>query len=248
MKILCSRTTLCRSGVYFIRNGTTGKIYIGSTVLLQKRLGEHRKALRAGRHHSVLLQRAFDKYGEADFLFGVLVICDPADCLLYEQIFLDHFRSATPQNGYNICPTAGNSLGRPVTPELRANMSRAKKGVPQPPESNKKRSAALKGRTRPPRTKEHAEAIAKGLLGHKHTDQAKRNMGNSHKGKKHSSEAKAKMSQSQQGHEVTAETRAKIGQANRGRKLAPFSPERIARMTEANRKSAEKRRLAKVTF
>lgn len=46
---------------------------------------------------------------------------------------------------------------------------------------------------------------------------------------------------------MTTETRAKIGQANRGRKLAPFSPERIARMTEANRKSAEKKRLAKLT-
>lgn len=47
--------------VYEIRHVDSGKRYIGSTVRWPDRWKEHRAALRAGKHHSVLLQRAWDK-------------------------------------------------------------------------------------------------------------------------------------------------------------------------------------------
>ena len=59
-------------GIYRIRNIINNKIYIGSAFNFKTREKRHFNQLRKGKHHSVLLQRAFDKYGEENFVFEII--------------------------------------------------------------------------------------------------------------------------------------------------------------------------------
>src|SRR4051794_5001336 len=67
----------CHSGIYAIRCKPTGKVYVGSAARITKRWNDHRQSLASGKHHSVLLQRAWEKYGPDAFEFTVLAYCAP---------------------------------------------------------------------------------------------------------------------------------------------------------------------------
>jgi group I intron endonuclease len=63
------------SGIYKIENYTNDKIYIGSSVNMSKRIFyEHLNSLRKGTHHSIVLQRHYNKYGRDDLFFTVVEI------------------------------------------------------------------------------------------------------------------------------------------------------------------------------
>lgn len=59
-------------GVYCITCLPTKKVYIGSSVCAESRFLSHRKKLKAGRHHSRKLQKAWDSHGEEAFEFEVI--------------------------------------------------------------------------------------------------------------------------------------------------------------------------------
>ncbi|MCR4299295.1 MAG: GIY-YIG nuclease family protein, partial [Gallionella sp.] len=60
------------SGIYKIEHTTSGKVYIGSAADLVKRFSTHRVALRKSKHPNSKLQRAWNKYGEAEFMFSII--------------------------------------------------------------------------------------------------------------------------------------------------------------------------------
>ena len=105
------------SGVYEIRNAANGKRYIGSSVNLLKRGDKHFRQLRRGNHHSIVLQRAFNKYGEDSFMFRVLTICDSTNLLFFEQRALDNLKPE-----YNLLTTAGSSLGYKTSQETKEKL------------------------------------------------------------------------------------------------------------------------------
>ncbi|HEY0955800.1 MAG TPA: GIY-YIG nuclease family protein [Roseateles sp.] len=77
-------------GVYVITNATNGHFYVGSSVRVGRRAWTHLNHLRRGNHHSISLQRAFDKYGEQAFSFSLLVRCASAEeAAQVEQRLLD---------------------------------------------------------------------------------------------------------------------------------------------------------------
>lgn len=96
------------SGVYQILCVPTGKIYIGSTVNLRARWDMHRWRLRRGNHVNLHLQQAWDKYGEANFVFSVLEFVKKSDLLSTEQVWIDKTRCADRNNGFNIFNVAGS--------------------------------------------------------------------------------------------------------------------------------------------
>jgi len=91
------------SGVYQIKNAINGKLYIGSSNQVERRFYLHKWDLKRGKHHSITLQRSWDKYGEDAFLFSVLVYCAPEVRQSYEQFYLDSLETIDPAKGYNIC-------------------------------------------------------------------------------------------------------------------------------------------------
>jgi len=97
-----------KHGVYQIRNIQNGKVYIGSAAGkgFRNRWNLHKQQLQNNKHHSVYLQRAWNKYGVGAFVFEILLYCDPENCIMYEQITFDYYRPE-----YNCSPTAGSCLG-----------------------------------------------------------------------------------------------------------------------------------------
>jgi group I intron endonuclease len=113
-----------KAGVYRIKNLTNGKCYIGSSVCIRTRWQQHRLDLSKNIHHSPKLQRAWNKYSANMFVFEILLYCDPQDCLMYEQIALDHFKPE-----YNIGKVATAAmLGRKHTRSSKEKMSKALAG------------------------------------------------------------------------------------------------------------------------
>lgn len=114
------------SGIYVIININNNDIYLGSSNNLRVRKYNHYYKLRHNLHHSIVLQRAWNKYGENSFRFKILLLCEPFELLRYEQLLLDFL---CPK--YNIAidakaPTRGTKLSE----EHKQKIGLANKGHP----------------------------------------------------------------------------------------------------------------------
>jgi len=87
------------------------RTYIGSAVNICRRWNEHLRKLRLNIHPNNKLQNHYNKYGQSDLIFTILLGCDKYDLIKTEQYFIDSYKP-----WFNICPVAGSSMGR-VTPE-----------------------------------------------------------------------------------------------------------------------------------
>lgn len=112
-----------KTGVYVIENLVNGKKYVGSAARSFKyRWNCHKNDLRNKRHHSHILQRAFNKYGEENFKFYILGYYPPCFVLKAEQHFIDAIKPE-----YNICKAAGSRIGVPNSQETREKVSKGLK-------------------------------------------------------------------------------------------------------------------------
>ena len=84
--------------IYAITNTRNGNRYIGSTIHPEKRWGTHRRLLRSGKHHSFVLQAAWDKHTEEVFSFSILAVCPAHLRTFYEERLM-------PLAAYNIMRT-----------------------------------------------------------------------------------------------------------------------------------------------
>jgi len=109
--------------VYSIENKVNGKCYIGSTTNPRVRWSKHKGDLNRKKHHSFILQRAWNKYGEQNFQFKILLECDKKDKIEYEN------RCMVLQS-YNILMTARESLI--FTPKIREKLRSARIGYKTP--------------------------------------------------------------------------------------------------------------------
>lgn len=122
-----------KSGVYIIRNLVNGKVYIGSSIDIDKRFKSHIKQLENNQHQSKF-QRAWNKYGKRNFQFDVLELLSfnndninefKLKLLEREQHFLDSILFASEKSkkfnklGYNICRIAGSTLGATMSDEFK---------------------------------------------------------------------------------------------------------------------------------
>ncbi len=137
------------SGIYVIRNKTNGKIYIGSSKNIRRRMHEHRSELRRGIHDNDHLQKAWRKYGEDAFEFEVLEQCEVAMLIEREQYWLDVTDTSIT---YNIAKfVAATTLGYKHTPETKAFISKLHKGRKISLEARMHMSEAQLKRERPPK-------------------------------------------------------------------------------------------------
>lgn len=110
-------------GIYYIRNVTTEQMYIGSSVYIDRRIKRHFLALVKGDHHSVYLQRAWDKYGPASFDYGIAEVVEDRGLLQSrEQEWIDIF------GVYNVSKFADRPQPPEMTEDVRRRISEALKG------------------------------------------------------------------------------------------------------------------------
>lgn len=127
-----------------------GKMYIGSATCPVERRSAHICHLKNGKHHSVRLQRAYNKYGADSIEFAVLENTTEDNLLGLEQEYLDLFQPTIPRYGFNILSVAGRSTGRVCSKETREKISKTKRGVARDPENVALQKATL-ARQRPER-------------------------------------------------------------------------------------------------
>lgn len=81
-------------GIYAIRNLVNGNFYIGSSNNIWRRWGHHKSLLRRGISKSKHLQSAWNKYGEGNFEFELLFLCQREELLDTEAKFVTTLKPA----------------------------------------------------------------------------------------------------------------------------------------------------------
>jgi group I intron endonuclease len=155
-------------GVYAIVNKVNSKRYVGSSHNIEVRWRQHRNRLRCGKHVNCHLQMAWNKYGESNFEFIVLLECEPDELIEIEQCHMDNL---LPE--YNLLPFAIGVIGYKYSPETCAKLSAIRKGKPGHPntqETKDKISAKLMGH---PVSKETIEKWASKQRGIKQSEERK---------------------------------------------------------------------------
>ncbi|MGE3596412.1 MAG: GIY-YIG nuclease family protein [Dehalococcoidia bacterium] len=106
-------TDLRTFGVYSILNTITGRRYIGSTTsAFRERWVGHRRDLRNGEHDNAPLQAAWNYHGALAFLWLIEeIVPDRAAVLAAEQRHLNQYQTTWRTSLYNVCQTAGSTLG-----------------------------------------------------------------------------------------------------------------------------------------
>jgi group I intron endonuclease len=77
------------SGIYKIINKINGDFYIGSSKNILRRKNEHIKKLNSNKHQNTILQRAWNKYGEDNFIFEIVEECELEILFDTEQKYID---------------------------------------------------------------------------------------------------------------------------------------------------------------
>lgn len=72
-------------GIYQIKNVVTGDCYVGRSSNLRNRRYHHFADLSIGNHCNIILQNAWNKYGEQNFIFEVLEYVDSINDLMHRE-------------------------------------------------------------------------------------------------------------------------------------------------------------------
>jgi len=131
-----------KSGIYLLK--INGKIYIGSSVDMYRRLKQHFNHLNKGCHRNKHLQSSWDKYKSIQY--SVVEECSVDTLAEREDYYIEYYNSFN--LGFNQSYSSKSPLGYKHTDEAKRVMSLKKKGVKQPKEVVEKRVKSLIGKKR----------------------------------------------------------------------------------------------------
>lgn len=182
-----------KHGVYAIINKVNGKIYIGCSLDLARRLTVHFSDLKAGRHSNRYLQSSYRKHGFDSFEVVIVeIVSDPLLLRQAEQRWIDHYGAADRRTGFNIIP---DSQHKSLALETRLRMSASRRGKSLAEEHKNNirlaliQSPRLRRRKEPKPPKPKADPkqtfakISAALMGHPVSDQTKAAIGMTKVGK-----------------------------------------------------------------
>ena len=89
-------------GIYKIENKINGKKYIGQSIDINRRFREHKNSLRNNKHGNNYLQASFNKYGEDNFTFEIIDICEIDELDAFERLYINKYESMHNEWGYNL--------------------------------------------------------------------------------------------------------------------------------------------------
>jgi group I intron endonuclease len=167
-------------GIYLIICIVNNYFYVGRAKCYQKRIKDHLRDLRKGHHKNPIIQSCFNKYGEENFKYSLLISL-PDDEYIHkeiEQLIIDKVINDT--KCMNINRSAHGGCLIPMTEERKYKISKANKG------KNKgiRRDAKI------------GIKISNSLKGHVLSNETKKKISNSHTGKSLSDEHRGKLSKS----------------------------------------------------
>jgi len=214
------------------------RLYIGSSINVKKRWNHHIADLRNGVHHSRKLQRHFNKYGESDLVFSILLGCDKNNILSMEQFFLDSLKPY-----FNCCPVAGTCAALKRSRETIEKQRKSMRGKKWSLEARKRFSEKLKGKK--VISEEARRKISKTLTGRKGnpcSEEKKQKFSIERRGKNNPMYGKRAWNK---GVPMSEEIKMVLIKANKGRapwnKGRKMTEEEKLRLTELRKKKARER-------
>lgn len=220
------------TGIYKLTHKESGKIYIGQSKHLKRRLNEHRRCEKSDdkKGSQSVIRRAIKKYSFDAFDFEIILYCEEGEYMNMMETKLIQFYDCLVPKGYNV-RDGGNkvfmseegrkrvskaNLGRLVSEETRLKLSKSGKehylNNPRNEEWNKKLSVALTGKKKSDETKNKMSEHRKEFIKN-NPDSCKNFLG-----KQHSEETKQKMSQKHLGVFHTNESKEKMSSIAKNRK------------------------------
>ena len=214
-----------RSGIYCIwmPGDEKHRVYVGQSANVGGRWNAHRTKLRNGTHHTRPLLNAYNKYGEAAWVWALVEECDTTDKVAItaaEQAWMDIVER---DRLFNTSPAAGSCLGVKHSPETREKLRAAKLGKKRPPETIERMRAANIGKKMQP---EIIEKLRAANTGRKRSPEFCEKLRVANIGRKHTPEAIERMRAAKAGTKPSSAHMEKLWAASTGRKQ---SPETIAK-------------------
>lgn len=203
------------SGIYSLISISKGHRYVGCATYIKSRISSHLAALRHNRHHSVILQNHFNKYGEEDIAFEILELVDDVSTLVNrEQFYID---TLFPR--FNVCPVAGRCEGRPVSEKTRDKLRKAFIGKSLSEEHKRKIGEKSKGRKHTPEALAKLKLVNKGRV---RSQETRKKLKDANTGKKATPEAIVNMRKAWFKNELKNRIHiTRISKNNIGRKWTP---------------------------
>jgi group I intron endonuclease len=202
------------SGIYQIAL-VGGGVYVGSSVNIHKRWGEHRAMLSRGKHSSPRFQYAWNKYGSGFFRFSVLevVVSDDLgkDLQIREQFWIDLLQPI-----FNVCMAAYSTKGTKRSPASVEKTASKLRGQKRTPESIARMRAVKLGITPSDETREKMRVAHTGRVT---SEVTKEKLRRAHAGKYHSPGGVRKMADMKRGVPMSEAQKEKIRASCMGKNL-----------------------------
>ena len=228
------------AGIYKLTCSISGKIYIGKSCNIKRRLYGY-KTFNSKNKKMYHFLYALEKYGWDAFSVEILEILenfnkdtDKDKLFERESFYIKLFDATNPETGYNICGYSTDRTGIPTSEETKIKIGNANRGRFVSFETREKNRLASLGNTNKRGKKlseESKENIRIAVRGRKLSEDHKRKIGRSLKGKKHTEESKQKM------------RKPKINRENLGKSFLgkKHTEETKQKMREAKAKSKEEK-------
>jgi len=124
------------SGIYSIINTINGKIYIGSSNNINRRLSSHRNLLINNNHFNKHLQSSFNIYGLKSFTFNIIEISEEDRLVEMEEHYIQFYKSNI--LGYNMRIKCDTNRGKKFSKSHIENLRKSHMGHKRSEESNDK--------------------------------------------------------------------------------------------------------------
>lgn len=167
-----------KCGIYIWKNLVTKVVLVGQTQNFLRRKSQHLYDLRNNKHHNIHFQRAWNKYGEENFEFEILLECSIDDLTFNEQKYKEEYEKTIGVYNLSDC------------------VEHPRRGIKSSLETRQKISQAHIGKKR---SDKHRENISKSqtgsnnnFFGKHHSEETKKKISELKKGHKQSKEAQEK--------------------------------------------------------
>lgn len=185
-------------GIYKITN-PNGKIYIGQSINIEKRISDYKKFKNC--KNQILLYRSLIKYNPKNHIFEIIKECDINFLNDNERYFQEFYNVLDHSKGLNCRLTSSDDRKGYLSYDMKSKISLSNKGKPKHSERNKiNLSLKQQGNSN--------------MLGKTHSKETKQKMSKSQLGKIRTEETKQKMSESAKGKIKTIEWRQNISKSH----------------------------------
>lgn len=89
-------------GIYYIKCLQSNRLYIGSSLNINRRLATHKTALNRNKHPNSYLQNVWNKYNIENFEFGIFEICKKEELLSKENVYIQQYNTLDSNSGFNL--------------------------------------------------------------------------------------------------------------------------------------------------